>query len=61
MSVLPKPLASNRPKFQIYTSGVAVRFTLLMDNDNGNTWVLSTSKDNNGNEQNYWQKLSELF
>jgi len=57
MYVLPKPISSTRPKFQIYTSGLAARFTLLIDNDNGKTWVLTTSKDKDGNELTYWQQL----
>ena len=59
MFALPKPLASTRPKFQIYTSGLAARFTLLIDTDNGKTWTLTTTKDKDGNELTYWQQLSE--
>ena len=59
MFVTPKLIASTRPKFQIYTSGIAARFTFLIDNDNGKTWNLTTTKDKEGNEINYWQQLTD--
>ena len=59
MLVLPKPTSSTRPKFQIFLSGIAAKFTFLIDNDNGKTWVLTTSKDKNGDELTYWNQLSE--
>lgn len=59
MLVLPKPITSTRPKFQIYLSGLAAKFTFLIDNDSGKTWVLTTSKDKNGDELTYWNQLSE--
>jgi hypothetical protein len=59
MLVLPKPITSTRPKFQIYLSGLAAKFTFLIDNDSWKTWVLTTSKDKNGDELTYWNQLSE--
>ena len=39
---IPKP---NKPRFVIFCSGVAARFTFLMDTDTGQTWQLGTVGD----------------
>ena len=56
------PLAdkgSSRPHFQIFTSGIALRNTFLIDTDSGQTWTLVTgkSKSADGSEYEYraWQ------
>lgn len=36
---VPNP---NRPRFVIFSSGLAVRYTFLMDSDTGQTWVLES-------------------
>lgn len=41
---LPEVEKPTRPRFQIFTSGIAVRFTLLIDTDTGRTWQVVTSK-----------------
>jgi hypothetical protein len=33
-----------KPRFQIFTSGIAARHTFLLDTDTGNTWVIATDK-----------------
>jgi hypothetical protein len=37
---VPKP---DRPRFAIFSSGLAARHTFLMDSDTGQTWVLGTT------------------
>jgi hypothetical protein len=55
MEILDLPLSSqaNRPKFQIFTSGLAAKFTFLIDTDTGQTWVLVTSKEKDSNGEEY--------
>ena len=36
---LPELLRPNKPRFVIFTSGLAARHTFLMDTETGNTWV----------------------
>ena len=40
---LPSIERPTRARFQIFTSGHAVRFTFLIDTDTGNTWVMTES------------------
>ena len=60
---LPKITAPTRARFQIFTSGLAARFTFLIDTDTGNTWVVVTSKRRASNGTEYdvslWQPLAE--
>ena len=50
-----------QPRFQIFTSGLAARFTFLIDTNIGKTWQLVTSKerlpDGTEGENNIWQPL----
>ena len=39
---LPKVTTPSRPRFQIFTSGLAARHTFLIDTDTGRTWLLVT-------------------
>lgn len=59
---LPKGQPATRPHFQIFTSGLAARHTLLIDNDSGETWVLITGKRKAKNraeyEVNVWQAFA---
>jgi hypothetical protein len=48
-----KGIASSAPRFQIFTSGLAFRFTLLLDTQTGSCWqIVSTEKGNDS-----WQLL----
>jgi hypothetical protein len=53
----------NRPRFQLFTSGLAMRHTFLLDGDTGRTWLLVTGKgkDKDGTEYEYraWQLFAE--
>lgn len=44
--------ASSRPRFQIFTSGLAARHTFLIDTDSGRTWFIATGtkKHSDGTE-----------
>lgn len=58
------PLAdSTRPRFQIFSSGLAARHTFLLDSLNGKTWVLSAGKRKASNGTEYeivsWQPFAE--
>lgn len=48
---LPEVSKPSTPRFVIFTSGLAARFTLLMDFDTGQTWVLR----NIGSDFHVWQ------
>ena len=41
---LPPVKAPLHPKFQLFTSGVAAKYTFLIDTETGKTWVLLTGK-----------------
>jgi hypothetical protein len=63
--VFDRPLiqAPNRPRFQIFTSGLALRHTFLIDGDTGKTWVLVSAKDKDKDgadfEYRAWQVFAE--
>lgn len=63
VSERPPIQAPTRPRFQLFTSGLAVRHTFLLDGDTGKTWVLVTGKgkDKDGTEYEYraWQLFPE--
>lgn len=54
--------APNRPRFQLFTSGLAARHTFLIDTESGKTWILVTSKrkDKDGFEYEVfgWQQFA---
>jgi hypothetical protein len=60
MLVSPKPTASSKPKFQIFLSGIGARYSFLIDNDNGNTWLLVSVKLKDGSDGSIWQKISDF-
>jgi hypothetical protein len=53
---------ATRAKYQIFTSGIAARFTFLIDTETGKTWELVTSKeklpDGTEQENNAWQPFN---
>jgi len=49
----PTCVADGRIRYQLFTSGLAVRFTYLMNTDNGDTWRLVA----NSQDKPFWQKL----
>ena len=59
-SLVPTP---NRARFQIFTSGLAVRHTFLIDGDTGKTWLIVTGKrkDKDGTEYDLslWQPFAK--
>ncbi len=65
MTISPIPIVKtpDHPHFQIFTSGIAVRFTFLIDNDTGKTWqfvkVTSKAADGTESEFNSWQLMPE--
>jgi hypothetical protein len=50
---LPKIKKANKPRFQIFTSGLAARFTFLIDTETGKTWQQVIDEDSN----TLWQPL----
>ncbi len=60
---LPAVTAPLRPRFQLFASGVAAKYTFLIDADTGKTWVLVTGKgkrpDGTEYEFNSWQAFAE--
>lgn len=65
MRVLARPQlqAPTRPRFQLFTSGLAARHTFLFDTDTGKTWLVVTGKrkepDGSETEYNVWQPFAE--
>ncbi len=59
----PSSIAATRPRFQLFTSGLAARYTFLIDGDTGKTWQMVTSKvkmpDETEQEINLWQPFQE--
>lgn len=51
---LPKCPTDSKPRYQLFTSGMAVRNTFLMNTDTGKTWQIMTFKDKDGNEDSGW-------
>ena len=65
MKVIDRPSISapTRPRFQLFTSGLAARHTFLLDGDSGKTWLVVSGKrkETDGSETDYnaWQPFSE--
>ena len=59
----PQVTSLGRPRFQIFTSGILLRQTFLLDEDTGKTWQLVTGKDKDkdGTEFEYraWEPFPE--
>lgn len=60
---LPPGAGAARPRFQIFSSGLAARHTFLLDGDTGKTWLPVSAKRRraDGSEFAYtlWQPFSE--
>ena len=60
---LPSISAPGRTRFQIFTSGLAAKFTFPLDTSSGKTWVMVTGKrrrsDGTEYEENSWQPFTE--
>ncbi len=63
MEVIGLPLISSpsRPRFQIFTSGLAARHTFLLDSESGETWVIITGKRKRPDGTEYEVILWEPF
>lgn len=59
----PQIQAPTRPRFQIFTSGLALRHAFMIDGDTGRTWLLVTGKekekDGTDSEYRAWERFSE--
>ena len=59
----PEVTAPTRARFQLFTSGIAVRHTFLLDTATGKSWVIVTSKEKrtDGTEfsNELWQPFAE--
>ncbi len=60
---LPATSTPARPRFQIFTSGLAARYTFLLDTETGKTWLVVTGKrrsqDGSEYEVNLWQPFAK--
>lgn len=60
---LPVVSAPSRARFQLFASGLAARYTFLIDTDTGKTWVVVTGKrklpDGSEYEVHSWQAFAE--
>ncbi len=60
---LPAASAPFHPRFQIFASGIAARFTFLIDTESGKTWVLvgakRKSQDGTEYDYSYWSPFVE--
>lgn len=43
------PVATARPRFQLFSSGIAAKFTFMMDAESGMTWQVTASKSRDAN------------
>ncbi len=65
MEIIGLPIIPSvaKPRFQIFTSGIAVRHTFLMNTENGKTWIVVAEKkrypDGTEYEVNVWQPFAE--
>ena len=60
----PQVASPNRPRFQIFTSGISAKHTFMIDTDTGRTWrlvtVSNTPTDGGGiRELNEWQPFAK--
>jgi hypothetical protein len=55
--------APTRPRFQVFTSGLAARYTFLIDTGTGKTWVVTKNtghaKDGTEFDVSVWQPFAE--
>jgi len=52
------PAADNGEHYQLFTSGIAAKFTFLMNTDTGKTWQLESIEDPATKEETYsWAQL----
>ena len=60
---LPTISAPTRARFQLFLSGLAAKFSFLIDTDTGKTWLLVSGKRKNPDgteyEVHYWQPFAE--
>jgi hypothetical protein len=60
---LPKVSSPPKPRFQLFTSGLAARHTFLLDSDTGKTWMVVSGKrkrsDGTQYDVNAWQPFEE--
>ena len=55
----PDAKSSTKPRFQLFLSGIAAKFSFLIDMDGGKTWFLFTATDNAGKEVDYnWKPFA---
>lgn len=63
VEALPKSSTSAKPRFQLFSSGLAARHTFLLDTETGKTWVVVTGKrkrqDGSEYDVNSWQLVEE--
>ena len=58
---LPLPGPQAHAHFQIFASGIAAKFTFLIDTDTGRSWTLATSKAKQDDGTEYDENLWEPF
>lgn len=56
---LPKCANDSRVHFQLFSSGLVVRHTFMLNVDTGRTWVLTTSKDEKQGDITGWVPFTE--
>jgi hypothetical protein len=50
---LPAVQTPSRPRFQIFTSGIAARHTFLIDTDTGKSWYIATGSKKHSDGTDY--------
>jgi len=56
----PKVSTNSYPHFQIFLSGLAAKYSFLIDTDSGKTWVLATLTDDASKETEFgWEPFEE--
>lgn len=54
VSGLPPCQTDDQVRYQLFVSGIAARFTFLLNTETGKTWQYMTFKDKDGKEQSGW-------
>jgi len=50
-------ITSRKARFQIFLSGIGIRFTFLLDVDTGKTWILAIGTNSQGEKSDVWIPL----
>lgn len=56
---LPSIAPSTTPRFQIFESGIAAKFSFLIDTSTGQTWTFTTVRNKDGSTETVWAPFEQ--